>query len=88
MQGFLVLIGGTEDICEPVRTFKAFTSIITIAELQDNCPILLDTDWFKKLSELSNKKRSLSDAGWSNKSLFIQQSKSDTVKSLPITANA
>ena len=78
---FLVFIGGTGDICEPVRTFKAFTSVVKIEELRDNCPILLDTDWFKKLSELSNKKRSLSDAGWSNESLFIQQSKkSDTVK--------
>ena len=72
---FLVFIGGKGNICEPLKTFKTFTKPVKLDDLQDNCPVLLDTDWFEKLSDLGNKKRSLSEVGWSETSMFIQQSK-------------
>ena len=72
---FLVFIGGKGDICEPLKIFKTFTKSVKLDDLQDNCPVLLDTDWFEKLSDLGNKKRSLSEVGWSETSMFIQQSK-------------
>ena len=73
---FLVLIGGNGKICEPFKTFtKSFTKTIKIEEIKDNCPILLDTDWYQKLAELSNKKRSLSVVDWSEESILVQQSK-------------
>ena len=71
---FLCFIGGKGMICEPLKSMKAHLKPIRIEELQDNCPILLDTDWFQKLSELGNKKRNLSAVGWSDESLVIQLS--------------
>ena len=72
---FLILIGGKGKICEPLKTFKAHLKTVQIDDIQDSCPILVDNDWFKTLAEFRNKKRSLSEVGWSEKSLHIQQSK-------------
>ena len=71
----LVFIGGNGKICKPVTTLKNFLTPVNIDELQNNCPILIDTDWFEKLSEFRKKKRTMSDAGWSDESQFIQESK-------------
>ena len=72
---FLIFIGGKGKICSPLKKYKSLMKPIEIEELQDSCPILLDTDWYDKLSELGNKKRGLSEVGWSEESMFIQQSK-------------
>ena len=74
---FLVLIGGNGKICVPIRSLKEHLKVVEIDELKDNCPILVDDDWFKKLAQLESKsnKRSLSVVGWSEESLLIQQSK-------------
>ena len=56
---FLIFIGGNGYICEPLKRFRSLMKSIRIDELQDSCPILLDTDWFEKVSDLGNKKRRL-----------------------------
>ena len=72
---FLIFIGGKGEICKPLKRFKSLMKQIKIEELQDSCPILLDTDWCEKLSDLGNKKRGLSEVSWSEESMFIQQPK-------------
>ena len=72
---YLVLIGGNGDICEPIRTLRPFMKSAKIEDLKDDFPILLDTDWFKKVAEFGNKKRTLSQVNWSEESLLIQQPK-------------
>ena len=71
----LVLIGGNGDICEPIRTLRPFMKTVKIEDLQENFPILLDTDWFEKVAEFGNKKRTLAQTSWSDESLLIQQPK-------------
>ena len=72
---FLILIGGTGEMFKPAKTFKSLAEEIKIEDVPENCPILLDTDWFVKHTEVFSKKRSLSDAGWSETSVMIQQPK-------------
>ena len=90
---FLIFIGGKGKMCSPLLRFKSLMKPIEIEELQDSCPILLDTDWYDKVSELGNKKRGLSEAGWSEESMFIQQSKkpdtqnkSEEISDLPVAS--
>ena len=72
---FLIVLGGTGKIFEPIRSFKTYTTSVKIDDLQDPCPILVDNDWFEKLAELGNKKRSLSEVGWSEESMLIPKPK-------------
>ena len=71
----LVLIGGNGDICEPIRTLRPFMKTAKIEDLEENFPILFDTDWFEKVAEFGNKKRTLAQVSWSDESLLIQQPK-------------
>ena len=87
---FLIFIGGNGFICQPLKRFRSLMKSIRIDELQDSCPILLDTDWFEKVSDLGNKKRGLSEVSWSEESMFIQQpkkpdtqNKSEKISDLP-----
>ena len=72
---YLVFIGGNGDICEPIRTLRPSMKTAKIEDLEEDFPILLDTDWFEKVAEYGNKKRNLSQVDWNEESLLMQQPK-------------
>ena len=78
----LFLIGGNGDICEPIRILRPFMKTAKIEDLKDECPIVLDTDWFKKVADIGNKKRTLDQAGWSEESLLIQKPKKPEIEEI------
>ena len=81
---YLVLIGGNGDICEPIRTLRPFMKTAKIEDLEENFPILFDTDWFEKVAEFGNKKRNLSQVEWSEESLCMQQPKKPETETISI----
>ena len=72
---YLILIGGTGKICEPLKSLKAYLESVQIDQLRDNCPILVDNDWFKKVADFENKKRKLSVVDWNEESFLTPDAK-------------